>query len=74
MTRLVAVVLLGASTVLGGPVAAADPRDWVPYCSGNQTPADDNCRPAPQQEPPGDAPGANPETPVGVNPGSEPLI
>ena len=76
MTRLFAACLLVAAAVLvGAPHAAADPEDHVPYCSGDQTPMDDNCRLMPHQifthE---DAPGANPELPSGLDPGSEPVV
>lgn len=54
--------------VLGAPCAAADPQDDVPYCSGDMTPADDLCRDMPYQVFHGNAPGADPMVPVGVDP------
>ena len=72
MTRMIAAcLLLGA--IIGAPTAAADPDQLVPYCSGDQTPMDSNCRPMPHQVFTEDAPGANPDVPLGTNPGVEPL-
>jgi hypothetical protein len=73
MTRLLAACLMAAATVLAAPHAVADPQDLVPYCSGDQTPMDDNCRPMAHQIFTHDAPGANPDVPLGTNPGIEPL-
>lgn len=53
--------------------AAADPADLVPYCSGDQTPMDDNCRLSPSQHYTHGS-GVDPEVPVGVNPGAEPAV
>jgi hypothetical protein len=44
MTRIFAACLLLAAALLGAPHAVADPEQHVPYCSGDQTPMDDNCR------------------------------
>ena len=45
MTRFVAAFLIAvAAVVSGAPTALADPADLVPYCSGDQTPMDNNCR------------------------------
>jgi hypothetical protein len=61
--------------LLGAAPASADPEDLLPYCSGDQTPMDNNCRPMSHQVfTHDDAPGANPNVPVGVDPGSEPVI
>jgi hypothetical protein len=50
--------------------AGADPEDLVPYCSGEQTPMDSNCRISPSQVFTNDqAPGANPEVPLGTGSG-----
>ena len=72
-------MLVGAVLVLtalvGVPQAVAEPEDHVPYCSAGQNPTDSNCRTAPYQETTGgSAPGANPDLPVGVNPGVQPAI
>ena len=74
MTRFVAACLLtAAAAVLGAPNAQADPEDLVPYCSGDQTPMDNNCRQMAHQVFTHDAPGANPEVGLGTNPGVQPL-
>ncbi len=70
MTKLVIAGLALAAAVIGVPSAGADPRDWVPYCSGDQTPMDDNCRQMAHQVFTHDAPGANPELGTGIDPGS----
>jgi hypothetical protein len=75
MRRIVAACLLAASTaVFGAATAAADPEDLVPFCSGDQTPMDNNCKPAPSQVFTHDAGGANPQVGYGTNPGVEPVV
>jgi hypothetical protein len=74
MTRMFAACLLAAATLIGTPSAAADPADLVPYCSGDQTPMDDNCRPMSHQVFTHDAPGADPDVPLGITPGEEPVV
>jgi hypothetical protein len=75
VTKILAACLVAAAALLAAPQAAADPQDLVPYCSGDQTPMDNNCRPMAHQifthE---DAPGANPQLPTGIDPGNEPVI
>lgn len=68
--------LLAAIAIAGAPAAGADPADLVPYCSGDQTPMDNNCRSAPTQvfTHSDSSPGANPDTPVGLNPGQIPAV
>jgi len=67
--------LLALPALIGVPQAAADPEDRVPYCSAGQDPMNSNCRPAPYQETSeGSAPGANPDLPIGLNPGVAPAI
>lgn len=73
MRRIFAACLLAAAAVLGAPDALADPEDLLPWCSGDQTPIDTNCKPMPHQLFTDDAVGANPEVPLGTNPGVEPL-
>ena len=75
MTRFVAACLVAASAaVFGAPTALADPADLVPYCSGDQTPMDNNCRQMPSQVFTHDTgSGANPEVPSGTNPGVQPV-
>ena len=72
MTRIFMACLVAAAALLAAPQAAADPDQLVPYCSGDQTPMDNNCRAMPHQIFTHDAPGANPEVPLGTNPGVEP--
>ena len=74
MTRILAACLIAVAALIAAPQAAADPEDRVPYCSGDQTPMDNNCRPMPHQVFTDDAPGANPGVPLGTNPGVEPVI
>jgi hypothetical protein len=62
-----------AAVVMGAPHAAADPADLVPYCSGDQTPMDDNCRPMAHQEYTHGS-GFDPDLPTGLDPGNEPVI
>lgn len=73
MTRAFAACLLAAASLLVAPLAGADPADLVPYCSADQTPVDSNCQPTPHQVFTDDAPGANPEVPLGTNPGFAPV-
>jgi hypothetical protein len=73
MTRIFAACLVAAAVLAGAPPAAADPDQLVPYCSGDQTPMDSNCRPMPHQVFTEDAPGANPDVPLGTNPGEQAL-
>ena len=74
MTRFVAACLVAAAAALfGAPAALADPADLVPYCSGDQTPMDNNCRETAPQVFTHDTGGANPDVPVGTNPGLEPV-
>ena len=74
MKRFVAACLMAAAAVAGGaPIAAADPEDLVPYCSGDQTPMDNNCREMAHQVFTHDSGGANPQVPMGTNPGVQPV-
>lgn len=74
--RWVAVVLLAGIAVLGtaAPLAAADPEDLVPYCSGDQTPMDTDCRATSSQIFTHGDSGTSPDLPFGVDPGSEPAV
>jgi hypothetical protein len=72
MTRLFAACLLATGAVIGAPHAAADPQDLVPYCSGDQTPMDNNCRPMAHQEYTHGS-GVDPNLPTGLDPGNEPV-
>lgn len=74
MRRIVAACLMAAAALLSGAsIAAADPADLVPYCSGDQTPMDNNCREMAHQVFTHDAEGANPQVGLGTNPGVEPV-
>ena len=73
MTRYVAAVLVMAGAVLAAPHAAADPQDLVPYCSGDQTPMDNNCRPMAHQEFTHES-GFDPDLPSGLDPDNAPVI
>ena len=53
---------------------APDPADLVPYCSGDQTPMDDNCRPMAHQVCTHDGSSVDPDVPFGINPGEEPVV
>jgi hypothetical protein len=74
MTRIFAACLLaGATIVFSAPQAGADPQDLVPYCSGNQTPMNNNCRPMADQ---GDTSGSglSPGMPNGLTPDNIPVV
>lgn len=61
---------IGAAAISLASPAAADPRDWIPWCTDDQTPMDNNCRSSPVDTFfSGDAPGANPQVPIGVGTG-----
>jgi hypothetical protein len=72
MTRILAACLVMAAALFGAPQAVADPADLVPYCSGDQTPMDDNCRPMAHQEYTHGS-GVDPELPSGLDPANEPV-
>ncbi|MBJ7338749.1 hypothetical protein [Mycolicibacterium sp.] len=75
MGRFVAAALFAGITALGAAIpAAADPADLVPYCSGDQTPMDTNCRAPSSQIFTHDSSGVSPELPYGVDPGNDPAI
>lgn len=74
MTRTFAACLLTAVAVLvTAPHAAADPEDLVPYCSGDQTPMDNNCRPMAHQEFTHGSGGTSPDLPYGLDPANQPV-
>lgn len=70
MRRIFAACLLvGAAIVFSAPQAGADPEDLLPYCSGRETPMDNNCRQTPLQEATGGTgSGLSPNLPAGLNP------
>jgi hypothetical protein len=74
MTRIFAACLVAAAVLIAAPHAAADPQDLVPYCSGDQTPMDTNCRQVPHQIFTHEGTGVDPNLPYGLDPGSEPVV
>ncbi|MGV0837333.1 hypothetical protein [Mycolicibacterium thermoresistibile] len=71
MTRVAAAAVLSTALLISAPaVALADPEDWVPYCSGDQTPMDDNCQQMAHQVFTHGAPGVDPQVPIGLDPGN----
>jgi len=74
MTRIFAACLVAAAVLIAAPDAAADPQDLVPYCSGDQTPMDTNCRQMPHQIFTHEGSGVDPNLPYGLDPGSEPVV
>lgn len=67
--------MLAAAALIGAPHASADPEIHVPYCSGDQTPVNNNCQYAPGGRGYTDsAPGASPDVPLGLTPGVEPAV
>jgi hypothetical protein len=75
MRRIVAAfVLAGAAIVFSAPQAGADPYDLLPYCSGDQTPMDNNCRPMAHQEVTHGGSGLSPNLPSGLDPGNPAVV
>ena len=75
MTRMIPACLFAVAAMLvAAPQAAADPQDLVPYCSGDQTPMDNNCRPMAHQEFTHGGSGTSPNLPSGLDPANEPVI
>jgi hypothetical protein len=74
MTRIFAACLVAAAVLIAVPHATADPQDLVPYCSGDQTPMDTNCRQMPHQIFTHEGSGVDPNLPYGLDPGSEPVV
>lgn len=68
------VAALAGATLVGAPIATADPNDWVPFCTAGQIPEPGECLPAPNSVYIDDAPGANPDIPLGLNPELVPAI
>lgn len=74
MRRIVTASLLAAAALLTAPNAAADPQDLVPYCSGDQTPIDSNCRPMAHQSATHEGTGLDPDLPSGLNPANPAVV
>ncbi len=74
MTRIFAACLVAAAALAAPGHAAADPQDLLPYCSGDQSPIDTDCRPMPHQAFTDDATGADPNVALGTDPGEQPVV
>ena len=75
MGRLVSAAVLTFAALLGAAApSAADPADLVPYCSGDQTPLDSNCRITPSQIIVHGGTGLTPNLPDGLIFGPEPAV
>jgi len=74
MTRLTLAGLLVVAALVSGPDAAADPEDLEPYCTGGQVAETGECLPPPESVYIDDAPGANPEMPMGLDPETVPAV
>jgi hypothetical protein len=74
MTRIFAACLIaGAAILVAAPHAAADPQDLVPYCSGDQTPMDNNCREMAHQVFTHGS-GLDPDLPSGLDPSNSAVV
>ena len=74
MKRLTAAVLVVTAALLGAPNAAADPEILDPYCTGGQEPVYGECKVGPDEAYINDAPGADPDVAIGVDPELVPVI
>jgi hypothetical protein len=74
MTRSSLAGLLTFAALLWAPTAGADPEDLEPYCTGGQVPETGECLLQPQSVYIDDAPGANPQMPLGLDPESVPAV
>ena len=55
-------------------IGGADPEDLLPYCSGDQTPMDNNCRPMAHQEATHGGSGLSPNLPSGLDPANPAVV
>jgi hypothetical protein len=74
MAKFWLVCALTVMGVLAAPQAAAEPADLVPYCSGDPTPMDSNCRATLSQVFTHDGWGVSPDLPFGTNPDEQPAL
>ena len=75
MTRIVTACLFAVAAVLmAAPQAGADPQDLVPYCSGDQTPMDNNCRTMAHQVFTHEGTGTSPDLTSGLTPDNVPVV
>jgi hypothetical protein len=66
--------VMAVAALLAAPHAAADPEDYEPYCTSGQVPELGACKSLPGTVYVDDAPGANPQIPIGLNPESVPAV
>jgi len=66
--------LLAVAVFAGAPLAGADPEILEPYCTSGQEPETDACKTAPGEVYVNDAPGADPDVPVGLDPETVPDV
>ena len=74
MRRCISAALLTAAALAGAPAAGADPDILEPYCTAGQEPTAGECKPAPDEAYVNDAPGADPDVAVGLDPETVPVI
>lgn len=74
MVRFAIPALVVAAALLAAPHAGADPDILTPNCSSGQVPETGACKPEPNDVYVENAPGANPQVPLGINPESVPAI
>lgn len=74
MRTILAACLVAAATLIAAPSAAADPQDLVPYCSGDQTPIDNNCRSMAHQTVTHEGTGLDPDLPSGLDPDNPAVV
>lgn len=69
----IAVVTLAAALTAAAP-AGADPDILTPNCSSGQVPQAGECKPERGDVAVDDAPGPNPDVPLGLNPENVPAV
>lgn len=75
MVKAVALAVLAVvAACAGSPAAAADPEILEPYCTSGQVPTTDACKPAPDEVYVNNAPGADPDVPLGLDPETVPDV
>ncbi|MCB0924598.1 MAG: hypothetical protein KDB50_08705 [Mycobacterium sp.] len=74
MLKFVAAVFAISVSVIAAPQAGADPDILTPDCSSGQIPETGECQPEPNDVYVDNAPGPDPEVPVGLNPESVPAV
>lgn len=67
-------ILVGVTVFVGSPAAGADPEILEPYCTSGQVPTTDACKPAPGEVYVNNAPGADPDVPLGLDPETVPDV